>query len=304
MINNFIRIYILSDFPIKKNYSISLISKLYYQNLRNLQQQKEGQNATIILYATEDFDKDTIAVFSSKNEFNNIKRIEGQEVRFDNEGYNAIINLLDNNKDCLDTEKVENRINQGGLDYSNLPSDYKINQYKINSASQGCNFDLESNSIIKNEEKKQIKLNFKNDKSGDINADCILSKNNEKANLIPCTLNKNVDSNYVLEDYIQSNNKEILTIIQSNKSAELYLNCSLNLKAKYHKSGKGGLKIGVIICIIIVAILLLLGVTFLALHFRNKNKGENLDNIKTNTNNMLSAPSSTTSIIKKNNIYY
>ena len=295
LINNFIRIYILSDFPIKKSYSLNLISKLYYQNLRNLQQE-EGKDTIITLYAIEDFDKDKIAVFSSNNEFNNIKRVEGQEVRSNNIGNNyANIILLDNNKDCLDTEKVENKIKQGGLDYSNLPSDYKISQYKINSASQGCNFNLESNLII-NEENKQIKLNFINDKSGDVNTSCILSKNNEKANLIPCTLNKNVDSNYILEDYIQSNNKETLTIIQSNKSRELYLNCSLKLKKIYYKdSEKGGLKTGVLIFLIIFSILLFLGIIFLAIYFKNKTKIENLDNNKTNSNYIQSFSSSATS---------
>ena len=295
LINNFIIIYILSDFPIKRNTSLSLISKLYYQNLRNLQQE-EGEDVAITWYATEDFDKDKIAVFSSLNKFNNIKRVEGQEVRFNNLGNNDVnIIFLNNNKDCLDTEKVENKIKQGGLDYSNLPSDYKISQYKISSASQGCSFDLKSNSII-NEENKQIKLNFLNKKSGDVNANCILNKNNEKSKSIPCTLNENVDSNYTLEDYIQSNNKETLTIIQSNKSSELYLNCSLGLKIKPIKdSGKGGLKTGVIICLIIIAVLLLLGITFLIICLKKKTKGKNLDNEKNNTNkpnNEISFPSS------------
>ena len=295
LINNYIRIYILADFPIKKNDSLNLICKLYYQNLRNLQQEK-GVDATTTLYATENFDKDKIAVFSSLNKFNNIKRVEGQEVRFNNKGNNdANIILLDNNKDCLDTDKVETKIKQGGLDYSNLPSGYKISQYKISSASQGCSFDLKSNSII-NEENKQIKLNFLNKKSGDVNANCILNKNNEKSNSIPCTLNENIDSNYILEDYIQSNNKETLTIIQSNKSSELYLNCSLGLKIKPIKdSGKGGLKTGVIICLIIIAVLLLLGITFLIICFIKKTKGKNLDNEKNNTNktnNEISFPSS------------
>jgi len=295
LINNFIRIYILSDFPTKKNDPLYLISKLYYQNLRNLQNE-EAKDTTIALYATEDFDKDKIAVFSSKNEFNNIKRVEGQEVKFDNKENSEInIILLDNNKECLDTEKVEDKIKQGGLDYSKLPSDYKISQYKINSASQGCNFDLESDSII-NEENKQIKLNFKNNKTGDVNAICLLSKNNEKANLIPCTLNQNVNSNYILEDYIQSNDKETLTIVQSNKLDELCLNCSLKLKRIYHNdSGKGGLKTGVIICLIIIGVLLLLGVTGLAIYFKNKTKNENSDIRKNNSNYMMNYSSSATS---------
>ena len=281
LINNFIRMYILSDFPIKRNTPLTFISKLYYQNLRNLQQEK-GEDVIITLYATEDFDKDKIAVFSSNDQFNNVKRIKGQEVKFDNKGYNDVkINLLNNNKDCLDTEKVENLIKQGGLDYSNLPSDYKIKQYKINSASQGCNFDLESNSTI-NEDKKEIKLNFKNDKLSDVKANCILSKNNENSNLIPCTLNKNIDSYYILEDYILSNNKETITIMQSNKSRELYLNCDLN-NLFYKDSEKGGMKTGVIICIIIIGILLLLGIIVLSIYCHNKKKSQIMIKSKTNS---------------------
>ena len=121
-------------------------------------------------------------------------------------------------------------------------------------------------------------------------------KKNEKANLIPCTLNQNVNSNYILEDYIQSNDKETLTIVQSNKLDELCLNCSLKLKRIYHNdSGQGGLKTGVIICLIIVGVLLLLGVTGLAIYFKNKTKNENSDISKNNSNYMMNYSSSATS---------
>ena len=165
------------------------------------------------------------------------------------------INILDNNKDCLDTEKVENKIkNEGGLDYSTMLSysNYPINQYKINSATKGCDFNLESNSAI-NEKDKQINLNFKNDNST-VTANCSLSQNNENPKSIPCSLDKDIDSNYYLEDFIESDEKGTFSILQSDKSNKLYLNCFLSSKKPKSSSGlKTGALIGLIIFIVFLA---------------------------------------------------
>ena len=259
LINNTLIMYILSDFPIPKNYSILLSIKVSYKNSRNLQQ-NEGEDISVRVYAKENNDKDKIVAFSSDEEFNkekNIKKVEVQTIELDKniENNDININILDNNKDCLDTEKVENKIkNEGGLDYSTILSysNYPINQYKINSATKGCDFNLESNSAI-NEKDKQINLNFKNDNST-VTANCSLSQNNENPKSIPCSLDKDIDSNYYLEDFIESDEKGTFSILQSDKSNKLYLNCFLSSKKPKGSSGlKTGALIGLIIFIVFLA---------------------------------------------------
>ena len=284
LINNTLKVFVLLDFPIPKNYSMILNAIIYdYKNLRNLQQEK-GTNVLVTVYSTKDSDKNKITVLSSDNEFNkenNIKRVEVQEIEINNkENNDLIINILDNN--CLDTAKVENKINnEGEVDYSNISSDYRVYQYKINSASKRCNFNLESDSII-NEQNKEIKLNFKNDKSDIITSFCSLSQNN--GNSIICKLEKNVDSNKILEDYIESNNQETFTIIQSDKSKKLYLNCLNSEKPK--DSTKGRLKLGVLIVVILLIILLVSGILFPIICCKKgkKGSGDNNRNYKHKTN--------------------
>ena len=297
LINNILKVFILSDFPIPKNYSMKLNTMINYKNIRNLQQEK-GKNVLVTVYATEDSDKDKITVLSSDNEFNkenNIKRVEVQEIEIDNKDNNELnINLLDN--DCLDSSKVENKINNKEIvDYSEISPNYKVYQYKINSASKGCNFNLESSSNI-NKQDKEINLNFKNDKSEFITANCTLSKNNENSNSIPCTLDKNVDSNYFLADYIESNDEETLTIMQSNKSNKLHLNCHLG--SEKDDKLKTGAIIGIVICIVFLASGLIIAIV-LAICKKPEGRLDNGSTFKSRNNNLSFENSSERKIEEK-----
>ena len=46
------------------------------------------------------------------------------------------------NEDNLDTEKVKDLIKNGGIDYSNLSSEYKIYHYSVTSSTEVCTFNL------------------------------------------------------------------------------------------------------------------------------------------------------------------
>ena len=57
--------------------------------------------------------------------------------------------LLDDNSDILDSEKVKNSIDNGGIDYYEIAeklkennTDFKIYKYKIISSTSGCKFSL------------------------------------------------------------------------------------------------------------------------------------------------------------------
>ena len=63
------------------------------------------------------------------------------------------LKLLNDNSDILDTQKVEEQIKKGGIDFSKVSNDYKINLYKIKYATKGCQFNLFSENVI-NENRK------------------------------------------------------------------------------------------------------------------------------------------------------
>ena len=50
--------------------------------------------------------------------------------------------IFNKNENNLDTEKVKNIIKNGGIDYSNLSSNYKIYHYSVTSSTEGCSFNL------------------------------------------------------------------------------------------------------------------------------------------------------------------
>ena len=262
IINNCLKVFVISDFPIPKNFSLIVTLILYNtNNLRNLQKTEE-----IKLYPTgnyEGIEGDKIITFESDEEFNKKLEsnqnkdlrivitdlnIDNKETKESKEIYN--FNYLNNNEDCLDTFKVQQNIEKGEVDFSNISPNYKITQYKINSCSQGCNFSLISNIEI-NEEDQEIELDFiKSGNKKSLKANCSLSKNNK--NNITCSLNKEVKANYTLKDYINVTAQETITIVQENKLNNFELNC-MNLVEEKKKSK---LNIGTIIGIVVVVLFL------------------------------------------------
>ena len=166
------------------------------------------------------------------------------------------VKIANNNSELLDTQKVKETINKGGVDFSNISDngddDYIISQYKILSSSGGCDFTLISENKI-NQNNKNIELSFietANNKNN-ITAKCSLSNGN--GNKIICNLDKEINNYYFLQPYLSSDEKETITIVQKDTNDYLSLQCDLieTSTDQIEKSKKeGGLSTGVIIGII------------------------------------------------------
>ena len=106
----------------------------------------------------------------------------------------------------------------------NKEINYSISQYKIEDASEGCNFNLNTNKKINTN--KNITLDFiqldKN--SNNITAECILSS--KFINEIQCSTDIETSNSYILKDFIDYNENEIITIISNNKISKYSIVCN------------------------------------------------------------------------------
>ena len=160
--------------------------------------------------------------------------------------------VLNNNNKILDSQETEKMIKRGEIiDLSEITEDKAINYYIIESSTNGCEFNLISKSEIK-EEKQDIILNFKDDNNNNVNSICIIS--NENNNTIPCSLEKDVNQNFILDSYIGSNDKGFFSIIQENNTQTFKLICK---KMKKKESSKIPIIILIIIVIMIILILII-----------------------------------------------
>ena len=158
--------------------------------------------------------------------------------------------VLDNNNKFLDTAESQKMINSREIiDFSLLSPDYPINTYYITSSSSGCEFDLNSNNNI-NENSQDIVLTFleKNNNNVNINAQCEFSKNNK--NKIPCSLEQEINNNYILDSYIGSSENSIFNIL-SETNKDFQLNCKKS-KKNLSTGAIVGIVLGVVGFIVIV----------------------------------------------------
>ena len=135
-------------------------------------------------------------------------------------------------------------------------SDLFSNIYYITSSSIGCNFDLKSNQPIK-EQKQNIDVKFiDKDNNNIIIAKCILSKqNNDK---IPCTLNKEINNDFILDSYIGSSENGFYALDSDDKSFQLKCQYRKNNKINNNNKNKAIYIIIVIISVILVSMIILI----------------------------------------------
>jgi len=218
MINKVLKVFIIINFAISKN------EVFKFQVIINKNNLEKNEEKDIELISSEDYDGkgDKIIEITSKEEFEKDSVVSLQTPK---NNYDIKI-ILNDNKNNLDTENAKTEIKNGGIDYNNIPSNYKIYHYSINYATNGCDFSLNSLENIK-ENDKNINLNFIEVDSDDIiNVKCKLSHDN--GNNITCKLDKNIDKNYILEPYIYSDNSETLIISQDDINNYLILKCSVS----------------------------------------------------------------------------
>ena len=189
---------------------------------------------------------------------------------------------MGNNSDYLDTEKMDEMIkNNQVVDLSLIKS---INIYHLDTISQGCSFEIATKETL-NISDRNLNLEFQNIKTHKkITSKCSLYKNN---NIIKCNLVEIINSNYTLNDYLDFNKNELVSIISDNQNSY-----PISCLARYNNINRksNGIKKGVlalIIIIIIIVILISTGLTYFVYKRNNQNK-----KVKSNSEINFSHPSS------------
>ena len=292
IINRRIMIYIILNFPITKNqifiFNVKLFLSRYIRNLQN----NSSDQVEISFHPEEDYDGngDKISVFISDIEINENKALVS-ELKNNKE---IKVKLLNDNSEILDTEKVEESIKNGGIDYSEIVEKnenakvYNVFQYKIVSASTGCEFDLIPENKIK-DINQNIELTFIESKSNNsINANCFISNENEGK--IICSLTNDIMGQYQLDPFIYSDKNMTFTIIQKNTKDFLSLECVSTFDEYNHspnKRNKRALSTGGIVAIALVSSIVLITIVSIIIIYRKKSKYNK--SIKESNNNIIGA---------------
>ena len=263
IINKLLKIFVIISIKIKTPFHLRISINLYKNNyLRNLQGSSYGsQQLDFYILDSKEIEPGTIIELTSQEEFNEHDRIVLNLIRVSE----YEIKTLNNDDKFLDSQENEKMLKNGEIFDFNKNLSYKINHYVISSSTSGCKFYLISKSAIK-ENNQTIYLNFieKNDKNNIIKSECSLSSQyNDK---IECNLDKNINSNYILDPYIGSNNDTIFYLTQENDEQNLELNCQIemyrNYNARSNKKKNNNLAIilitvGIIILVIIIVIIII-----------------------------------------------
>jgi hypothetical protein len=139
-----------------------------------------------------------------------------EEMNINGQKYNCDI-ILGNN--AQNQQKVNFADIVGGSS-----DDYKINLYKIEEVSKGCNFYVKVDNYI-DENDKDISLYFEDYKTEKniINGNCVLSRNN--LNKIHCNLDREVNDSYIIRNYLYYDSNELIAIIMKNKTSPFSIIC-------------------------------------------------------------------------------
>ena len=268
IISKRLKIFATISKKLEKGFHIKLSSDFYKSSdKRRILQQSAQKNYEVNLYVNRDNDLEQgkIIELISEEEFSDSDRI----VIDQSKNYDFGMKVLDNNNKFLDTAESQKMINSREIiDFSLLSPDYPINTYYITSASSGCEFDLNSNNNI-NENSQDIVLTFleKNNNNVNINAQCEFSKNNK--NKIPCSLEQEINNNYILDSYIGSSENSIFNIL-SETNKDFQLNC---------KKSKKNLSTGAIVGIVLGVVGFIVIVISIIVCCRKKKDEKEADNV-------------------------
>jgi len=275
-VNRKLKIFSLVNFDISKNEKFNFTIDKYTINSRRYLLQNELKE--IEFYSLDDYNgnDDKIVILESYEE---IEENVGAILKTSENGNNIKIKSNEN-KNNLDTEKVQEEINKGGIDYNNIPLNHKIYKYPIITSNEGCEFFLNISENIEINNEKNINLSFievDND-TEKINAECLLSKDNR--NEIHCNLSQEVDKKYFLEPFIYSDQAETITIFQNNFENHLSLKCNINNNnnTQNGENSSGGLSGGEVLGIIlgVLEAIIILLIYFLLIR-KKKKPGEDND---------------------------
>ena len=282
IINRKIYIFLIINFAITKNTEFIFNITIYLsRNLRNLEENKVTKEISFHPKENYDGNGDKIVSLISDEEISDsrvvIKELKNAE--------DIEVKIAIDNSDLLDTQKVKEAINKGGVDFSKIAENgngYTISQYKILSSSSGCEFALTSESKI-SQKNKIIELSFieaEINNNNIITAKCILSSMFDKK--IMCKLDKEINNEYILQPYIFSDETETITIVQKDTNDYLSLQCeSTEISLLFVKKPKkeGGLSTGAIILLIVGLILLAVAVVVGVIIYKKKSSKDKKNEI-------------------------
>ena len=306
IINGKVIIFLVADFMIKDLYYFDITIIVYYSSyLRNLNEEKK--NITVGLdpkYITKD--ENEIVCLSSEDLKNDIdlKKIKGVKIEniipLNNNTKSSFNINLKNNKKYLDTQNSEQLIKNGEIDFNQIVGkrpDYKVNLYKIESipVSNQCGLDLNISKSI--EYNNEFNLTFTNEKN---TSDTYITNCANNQGKIKCKLDKQIDSNYKLEDYLEYDNNALTVIYLPKKNEDINLVCNSNYRVAIISSPKNS-KLMLLIIVIAASILLIVLITLIICccrkRKRNKNKiynnnNENYNNYNNTDSNIIQGNSS------------
>ena len=268
-------IYIIVDFKVPNDFIININVVFYIRKrLRGLDEYDKIEKE-IPFFQTHKSNNNIIEFSNDLDNIIDISKIvdvEMKNIAIDSQGKNDtyyIINIADDA--VKNTEKVDEVIRNGGINFTkivNYEQNYLISQYKVESASKGCNFDLKTNKIIDSNHNITLKFEQYN-KSNTINAKCQLLKNKK---IIPCSIDRKASDIYILEDFMYFDESEIFTITSNNKNNYTYSIECIKSKYNYENKSKSLSTSSLIIIIIGCTIALVLIVIAFVYYIKNRNK--------------------------------
>ena len=291
-------LYIIVDFKIPNDFTINIFIIIYIRkSLRGLDEYDQIEKE-IPLFQTHN-NNNNIFEFSTNLDniidTTTIADVEMKNLNVDLQGENkAYYDIILEGDSLKNTQKVDEIIRSGGVNFSQVVNNeinYTISEYKVESASKGCNFDLKTNKIIASDH--NITLIFEQYyKANKINAKCKLLKNK---NIITCSLDKETSDVYLLKDFIYYNENEIFTIVSKNKYNYTYsIDCKGNRYYDAHKN-KSLSASYIILTIISSIVVIALIVMALILYKKNRNKmnhSKGISNLYLNNSNIIASSAS------------
>ena len=242
ILNNTLTIFATISIKLTKLYHIIISIGLYKNNNNRNLAESEIKDKQLELYIDENdkIEPGKIIKLTSHEEFDENDRI----VVYPKTTTEYQAKVLNNDDRILDSKENLNMIkNNEIVDLSNNYLEQTIKIYKIISASSGCKFDLTSNSNI-NDESQDFSLKFieKSNRNNIIDAKCNLQKSND--NKIPCSLEEEVNKNYILDSSTFSNEQNVIFTISPVNNEKTFNLCCVNNDKKI-----GGVNLGMIIII-------------------------------------------------------
>ena len=289
-----IYLYLLIDSYVSKDFTLKIKINIYNQkSSRNLQQEEKKEMEINIspFNLTNSNSFGGLYTFVPDGTFKEYLLSEGEKTKIvvtnitlnENNNKNEYNIKMVDNSDYLNTAKMEEMImNNQIVDLSLLKS---INIYHLKSVSQGCSFEITTKEIF-NVPDRKFNLEFQDIKKyKKIISKCSLYKNN---NIIKCNLDEMINSNYTLNDYIDINNNELVSIL-SYKQNSFQMSCFIRYNNGYQKSkGLSKGEITLIIITLMIAIFISAGLAYFVCKYKTINKNKN----KKNSNEIFNYPSS------------